>query len=296
MKTDRALASRRAERARGPSARTATRARGSRRTSSRQQASSLADRVVDWVAAGIINGTLVPGTPLSELGLAAQVGTSRTPVREALRRLHHDGLVSVQAGRGSFVADVRQQEVTEIYECREALEGQTARLAAQRMSPKALVEFRSLVSALEAAVQRRDRDEAFTVIRQLGLLKHDVAGNAILKRLADSLGLRVVRLRYLVMSIEGRMEGTLRLHRALAKAFEEGDADAAERINREMMRRSRRAILMHYFGVRDDGQATSASIDIARLARGDGGEDAPGDVSRGAEAARDAARPAASRR
>lgn len=84
----------------------------------------------------IIDGFLAPGTILAEVEQSTRLGVSRTPLREALSRLTADGLVESAPGRGVIVTEVSLENIAELYEVREALEEQAARLAAQRRDPK----------------------------------------------------------------------------------------------------------------------------------------------------------------
>lgn len=83
----------------------------------------------------IVSGDLAPGTVLGEVEQSTRLGVSRTPFREALNRLIADGLVDSQPGRGAVVASVSLESVAQLYEVREGLEEQAARLAAQRRDP-----------------------------------------------------------------------------------------------------------------------------------------------------------------
>jgi DNA-binding GntR family transcriptional regulator len=104
------------------------------------------DRAYRVLLAEIIEGTLSPGTVLGEVEQSTRLGVSRTPVREALSRLVADGLVEPQAGRGLIVTEVSLDNISELYELREALEEQAARLAAQRGNPK---KFAALATAFD---------------------------------------------------------------------------------------------------------------------------------------------------
>jgi DNA-binding GntR family transcriptional regulator len=84
----------------------------------------------------IVDGSLAPGTVLAEVEQSTRIGVSRTPLREALSRLVADGLVASQPGRGVVVTEVSFADITELYELREALEEQAARLAARNRDPK----------------------------------------------------------------------------------------------------------------------------------------------------------------
>lgn len=90
------------------------------------------DRAYRALLAEIIDGALLAGTVLGEVETAERLGVSRTPLREAFNRLVADGLIDAEAGRGVVVSQISIQTVTELYELREGLEEQAARLAAAR--------------------------------------------------------------------------------------------------------------------------------------------------------------------
>jgi DNA-binding GntR family transcriptional regulator len=87
----------------------------------------------------IVDGDIAPGTVLAEVEQSTRLGVSRTPLREALSRLIADGLVESAPGRGVVVTEISLENITELYEVREALEEQAARLAAQRRDPKVFI-------------------------------------------------------------------------------------------------------------------------------------------------------------
>lgn len=97
----------------------------------------------------ILDGHLAPGTWLREAELAGQAGVSRTPVREALRRLQADGLVDVHANRGVQVVTYDDAELVEIYGLRALLEGHAACLAAPAIDPAAVAHLEDLAEAME---------------------------------------------------------------------------------------------------------------------------------------------------
>jgi DNA-binding GntR family transcriptional regulator len=226
----------------------------------RPHPASLADVAFDWLASRIMNGTLGPGQPLSELAIVAQVGVSRTPIREALRRLERDGLVKIVPGRGAIVAPVTEREVREIYLCRMNLEALAGRLAAEKATPEALSQFRNLSERLARAKAANDLPLFFRTNVEFTELKWKVADNQVLQQLLESLGLRVMRLRYLSMGLPGRMEASYRLHEEIYKAFERHDGEAAAQITVEIIRGACEAILRYHFGVIDPAiQAAAAN-------------------------------------
>ena len=114
---------------------------------------NLPTRVYELVKRRIVANELLSGTKLAEDGLAKELGVSRTPVREALNRLTQDGLVTVSPGRGAFVATFSFEDMVQLLEIREALEGMAARLASSRITKKTLNKLRKL---LEAGMRERE--------------------------------------------------------------------------------------------------------------------------------------------
>lgn len=108
----------------------------------------------------VLNGQYVPGTRLVERDLAAEFEVSRSPVREALRRLQHEGLAESLATRGVVVKKLTRKDVTEIFDLREALEGLAARLAAERVAAGTPCNLTEYVHRAQAAVAELDFDAA----------------------------------------------------------------------------------------------------------------------------------------
>jgi DNA-binding GntR family transcriptional regulator len=236
---------------------------GGERTGRSETSASLADHVYSWLASRILSGTFRPGVALSELAIVEQVGASRTPVREALRRLERDGLVKLAQGRGAVVADVTEREVRDIYLCREYLSGLTARLTAERITSDQLARFRTLLDGMAHAVADADLPHFFRFNVNFGRLMNECADNATLTDLSGSLGMRVMRLRYLSMGLPTRMETSLRLHQERVAAFQRGDGDLAEAITRQLIRGAGVAILRYHFGVNEQGSPIDLSHEIS---------------------------------
>src|SRR5262245_902855 len=103
------------------------------------------ERVYRALRDRIVEGTLPPGTRLTEMDLAQQFDSSRTPVREALKRLSAEGLVSTDPARGLIVRDLDAAEAEEIFVIREVIDGLAGRLAAPRVSDDDLTKLRVLM-------------------------------------------------------------------------------------------------------------------------------------------------------
>ena len=112
------------------------------------------DRAYQTLRTEIVEGALAPGTVLLEVEQATRLGVSRTPLREALSRLNGDGLVTSQSGRGMVVSPVSLANITELYELRQALEQQAARLAATRRDPEVFAELAAEFALAPQLLQR----------------------------------------------------------------------------------------------------------------------------------------------
>jgi DNA-binding GntR family transcriptional regulator len=99
---------------------------------------------------GIANGAYAPGAHLTAQGLAAASGISRTPVREAMRRLHAEGLISFIPNRGAFVTRLNERDVVNIYDLRVVLEGYAAETAAREASAAQIADLETLARAMTA--------------------------------------------------------------------------------------------------------------------------------------------------
>lgn len=117
---------------------------------------SLRDRVVANIRKAIEAGALKPGNRLVEADIAAQMGISRAPVREAIRLLEQEGFVTSIPRKGSFVVELTRQDIEEIYSLRSALEALAVKLAIQRMTSGDIDELEMLIDKMRKAVDEHD--------------------------------------------------------------------------------------------------------------------------------------------
>jgi DNA-binding GntR family transcriptional regulator len=117
----------------------------------------LGEVVFEYLRESILNGTLKPGERLMEIALAEQMGVSRTPVREAIRKLEKESFVEMIPRKGAYVADLTAKDIIDVLEIRILLEGFASSLAAQRMSEDELAGLRDTLEAFNDAVKREDR-------------------------------------------------------------------------------------------------------------------------------------------
>jgi DNA-binding GntR family transcriptional regulator len=196
-----------------------------------------ADAVYQALRYSIVHGDLEPGERLRSDALATKLRVSRTPVREALRKLEAEGLVA-QAGAGLVVRTLSEQDLTEVFYVREALEGMAARLAAENATPSEIAEIRELLEDMEAVRQRGD---VGALRRLTGEFHQLVCRAAHNNRLLQSLQTLLDHVRQIQTSTlynAGRPAAALDEHRSLLRAIEARDGDRAERAARQHRRKT----------------------------------------------------------
>src|SRR5258706_4750549 len=125
-------------------------------TAGRLPASALYEQVAERLRGRILDHTLHPGSWIDEQALAAEYGISRTPLREALKVLAAEGLVTMKLRRGAYVTEVSDRDLAEVYHLLALLESDAAMVVAQTATPAQLTELLLLHQDLEAQVDNRD--------------------------------------------------------------------------------------------------------------------------------------------
>ena len=184
-------------------------------------------QVLDNLRQAIVERQLVPGQRLIERELVELTGVSRTSIREALRELAAEGLVTAIPNKGTVVARVSAEEARQLYEVRSALEGLAGRLFVQNATQaqrNALVKALQRIERLTAkgAPLINAKDSFYEVLFEGG-------GNEALRSVTAGLHARVSVLRALSLSVPGRPAQSLREMRDIVDAVLAGDADAAAR-------------------------------------------------------------------
>ena len=194
---------------------------------------SLADRAYLRLREEIIGVALSPGTVLREEELTQRLGVGRTPVREAVQRLHRDGFVTVIPRRGTLVSEINITDLAAIYEVRARLESWAARLAAERAGAGDRAEAEQLLGELDELAASGGYDALLALDRRIHRFAYRCAKNDFLAETLDqyhNLSLRILNVAMQRFpKLTPRLDEVVRDQRRLLKAIIAGEGAAAER-------------------------------------------------------------------
>ena len=191
----------------------------------------------------IMSADLPPGASLNELEIAAALGTSRTPVREAIRKLEQEGLAMRYPNRGAIVTKLSMTDVLEIWQLREILEPAACAMAADRIDREALARIESAFLELRGQEMGPEAYEAF-LRADVGLhgLIVDSTGNATLRSVLGMLNERVVQVR--VVTSPARFQSAVAEHLAIVAALKARNAQEAMAAMRRHLERARQSLVL----------------------------------------------------
>jgi|DewCreStandDraft_5_1066085.scaffolds.fasta_scaffold00399_6 DNA-binding GntR family transcriptional regulator len=189
----------------------------------------------------ILSGYFKPGDRLIERELCEKMGISRTPIREAIRKLEQEGLVTTIPYKGPIVTVPTPEDVEEVFQVRAVLEGLAIRLLATRRDMQAIQAMRKAVEAGERALARGNLRGLVGANRAFHEAIRKGSGNKLLQSLLCNLHARIGLLRVQSLSLPGRPEESVEEHRQLLRAVEQGLADEGEALMRAHVARAREA-------------------------------------------------------
>ncbi len=189
---------------------------------------SLNSLAYQQIKEAILSFAFLPNQALIEADLAAQLGISKTPVRDALRQLEQDGLVERVAFRGTYVSGISNQDMAYTYQIRIALEGLAVRLAAPALSDEGLDQLNDMIHEHEAALEQGHHLEASFINAGFHNRIIQCCGNPRLIRMLDFLDDNLKRYRLLSIAQGLRKEKSIQEHRAIFSALKSRDPLAAE--------------------------------------------------------------------
>lgn len=204
-------------------------------------AERITDSVYSDVRDAIVSGELAPGTKLSVPALAARLGVSRSPVREAVLRLTQEKLATEEPRRGSVVANIDAAELSRLYEVREVMEGLAARLAVEHSGRRLIGQLAAVLEEHQRAVDDADVAAHMEIDQRFHRMIRAAAGNPEVVHMLDGIQARV-QLAMRTTTITAGPRHALADHRRIHAAFRRGDPAAAEREARAHIARLRTSL------------------------------------------------------
>ena len=206
---------------------------------------SLVNRAYQELKQIILEHQVPPGGKLNEIGLAAALGISRTPVREALNRLGKEGFVEIFPQRGAFVIQYSAKDIHELFLIRENLEGLAAGLAAERVTDKDLKRLESCIRGFKEPYQKTDIQR---YARQDFKFHQTVVLMSDARRLINLISTLLDQIRIFRLTpfgLSNQMRSALIEHQTLVEALRRRDPEEADRRMRQHIRHVRDGVMDH---------------------------------------------------
>ncbi len=203
----------------------------------------LREIVYEQLKMQILRGKIVPGTRMMEVELAEEMGVSRTPVREAIRKLEKEGLVTIEPRRGAYASDISVKDMLDTLEVREDLEGLAAALAAERMNAEQIQELMRLTKGYSEAIKNSDMEKIISYDEQFH--RHIVAcsGNKTLMQISETVQELALRFRYLYYDDFSRYENMPVEHKRIIDAITSGNTEEARTVADEHVKKLKEFVI-----------------------------------------------------
>jgi DNA-binding GntR family transcriptional regulator len=191
----------------------------------------------------IINQVLKPGERLMETELAEEMGVSRTPVREAIRKLEQEGYVVMIPRKGAYVAGLSIKDIHEVFEIRGALESLAAGLAAERATQEEIEEMERNIVLEASHFESSDLIKTIEVDTKFHELIFRASKNDRLLGMISNLREQVQRFRTTTLAVSGRMKFALEEHRRIVEAIAARDVQLAQQMAKDHIESAENALL-----------------------------------------------------
>lgn len=189
----------------------------------------LRDVVFENLREAILEGKLKPGQRLMEVQLAEQLGVSRTPVREAIRKLELEGLVIMLPRKGAYVANMSLKDIIDVLEIRASLEGLAASLAAQRMSSDDIDRLEKIAKEYEESIENSDLETSLKKDVEFHECIFRATNNKKLHNLINSLWEQVYRFRVTYISDYDSSLNIIGEHELILDAIKKGNIELSKK-------------------------------------------------------------------
>ncbi len=196
---------------------------------------SLADQVFEHLETDILSGKYQRGDVLTENRLCEILGVSRTPIREALRRLQQEHLI-VETGKGSLVLGISEEDLRDIYIIREQLEGLAAKMAAETADEDSVNELKSALELQEFYLAKQNSDQIRLMDNRFHEILYKISGSHVFYNTLLPLHKKVQKYRKVSLQSQSRANESVAEHREILNAIINHDAEAAARFTAQHVR------------------------------------------------------------
>ncbi|MGI6280227.1 MAG: GntR family transcriptional regulator [Acutalibacteraceae bacterium] len=187
---------------------------------------SLADQVFEHLETDILSGKYAKGEIITESKLSAELGVSRTPIREALRRLLQEHLIE-ETGKGSVVIGITEKDLADIFLIRENLECMAAKLAAANRTNEQLAELKEALELQEFYLNKRDAEHIKHMDNQFHSILYKLTGSTVFYDTLIPLHKKIQKYRKASIQNKSRAEASVKEHRDIYEAIAAADAELA---------------------------------------------------------------------
>lgn len=175
----------------------------------------------------ILVGEIAPGTRMMEVELADVMGVSRTPVREAIRKLEKEGLVTIEPRKGAYASNISIKDMVDVLEVRQGLEGMAAAIASGKITERQKADLLNVVKKYKAAVESANIEEIIKYDEEFHSMIISISGNKTLMQVFSTVQELALRFRYIYYDDFNRYESMPREHQLIEEAIMSGDAEKA---------------------------------------------------------------------
>jgi DNA-binding GntR family transcriptional regulator len=203
----------------------------------------LRELVFESLREAIISGRLKPGERMMEIQMAEEMGVSRTPVREAIRKLELEGLVVMIPRKGAYVAGLSLKDIVEVFEIRGALEGLAAELAAERITDDELENLERYLVMITEDIEKGDLGKVVETDTDFHTQLYKASRNDWLLQIINNLREQIQRFRTTSLSYPGRMKVAVEEHRQIVEAISSRNGKLARKLAYEHIEKAENSLM-----------------------------------------------------
>ncbi len=194
---------------------------------------SLRGKVFNKLREGILDGGYPEKYELREAAISKEFGVSRTPVREALRQLELEGLVSVIPNKGAYVNGITSKDIYDIYMIRSYLESLCAKWACENITSGQIEDLEEIIYLSEFHIKKKHMDQIFELDNRFHLAMYKACGSKILEHILSDYHRYVERIRKNTLSLQERAGMAVMEHKAILNAIKDKDEEKAGQLANE---------------------------------------------------------------